>query len=226
MSAASAVMQLEALIKQASSLAQTFGEGKMRPTTDQYSSLEDLSAKLSEVAAKVAENINVSARAHRTQTFQEAQKLLSVARADGEALFRTGQPKNLATFKRNISLIFEGPSESSLDSGANKRRKILTKQRCERLSSLNPDSVLLWSNALTPTMWTANEMSRDVFNCLANQMENERVIQNWPSELSTTMHVLGKEGQLRTSDKYRDFLTGTTYFIRHIWHDINWTDSL
>ena len=226
MSAASAVMQLEGLIEQASSLAQTFGEGKMRATTDQYSSLEGLSAKLLEAAAKVAENINVSARAHWARTFQEAQKLLSVARTDGEALFRTGQPKNLTTFKRNISLIFGGPSQSSLDSSSNRRRKLLTKERCETLSGLNPDSVLLWSNALTPTMWTANEMSRDIFNCLVKQMENKPVIQNWPSELSTTMRVLGKEGLLKTSDKYRNFLTGTTYFIRHMWHDINWIDSL
>jgi hypothetical protein len=143
MSATNTIMQLEALIKQASSLAQTFGEDRIRPTTDQYSSLEDLSAKLLEVTTNVTENINVSARVYRTQTFQEAQKLLSVTRTDDKTLFQTDQPKNLATFKRNISLIFKGPSESSLDSGSNKRRKILTKKRCERLSSLNPNTMLL-----------------------------------------------------------------------------------
>jgi hypothetical protein len=211
MSAASAIMQLEDLIKQASSLAQTF-EGEMRFTIDQYSHLEGLCAKL----LKAAENINASASAHRARAFQEAQKLLSVAQTDSKALFRTGQPKNLVTFKRNISLIFLGPSESSFDSLSNKRRKTVTKERCEKLSSLDPDSVILWSNALTPTMWTANEMSGDVFNYLATRIEKERVIQNWPPELFTTMHLLGQEGQLRTSEKYRDFLKGTAYFIRHM----------
>jgi hypothetical protein len=47
-------------------------------------------------------------------------------------------------------------------------------------------------------------------------MENKRIIQNWPLELSIIIYILDKEGQLRTSNKYRDFLIGTTYFIRHI----------
>jgi hypothetical protein len=30
------------------------------------------------------------------------------------------------------------------------------------------------------------------------------------------MYILGKKEQLRTSNKYRDFLTGMIYFIRYI----------
>jgi hypothetical protein len=70
----------------------------------------------------------------------------------GSDLVTTTQLKNRRVFPRNIVLFFRGPQVSAIDSDTIIARKKLTRERCERICSLNIDGLISWALIQAPVM--------------------------------------------------------------------------
>lgn len=110
-----------------------------------------LSARFSKVAGRFADQINELKEERARWAREEGEKLVSVAESAAAELAEKGRPRSLATFRRNITLIFEGPKESNLDSPSDKSRHKLTRKRCEQIRNVKPNEILVWAAAFPPT---------------------------------------------------------------------------
>jgi hypothetical protein len=198
--------QLDALAKKVESFAQSLPCAKIHPSKEQYSTLKTLSLRLADAAASVPLGIDALKKSQR-ESSQEGRKLLFEARSDINSLITTTNLKNRGVFARNIKLFFEGPKDSRIDSETTKGRKKLTRERCERICSLSPDGLISWAVAFAPSLWTANLMSNDTFDCVEEQIEPPSAM-TWPSEVYNILSTLGDEEPLQASEKYHEFLKG------------------
>jgi len=199
------VSRLNALAKQTRSLVESLCNTRIHPTKEQYDVLEALGLELSNAATCLPLQIN-ALKSRRTES-EEGRKLVAQADSAREDLIVTCGLKNHTTFGRNIILFFEGPKGSLLDSETVKARKKLTRERCERISALSPNAVISWAAAFTPSLWTANLMSRNTFDHIIEHMEPEDAYV-WPSEICKILHALGTEEPLQRIKKFRDFVKG------------------
>ena len=83
--------------------------------------------------------------------------------------------KQLAVFRRNIIIIFEGLKDSKFDSEDIKFRKEFTYKRCELIWGLSPNVVILWVIAFVPTVWARGLMALNVFIYLFDDIEPKLV---------------------------------------------------
>jgi hypothetical protein len=112
-----------------------------------------------------------------------------------------------------LKLFFEGPKDSRIDSETTKGRKKLTRERCERICNLSPDGLISWAVAFAPSLWTANLMSNNTFDCVEEQIEPQSPM-TWPPEVYDILRTLGDEEPLQGSQKYHEFLKGEFHFSR------------
>jgi len=199
---------MEALAKQTRSLVESLRNTRIHTTKEQYDILKALGLEISKAATYLP--LQVEALQSRHTESEEGRKLVAQADSAREDLIATCRLKNRTTFGRNIVLFFEGPKGSPLDSEAVKARKKLTRERCERISGLNPNAVISWAAAFTPSLWTANLMSRNTFDHIMEHIEPEDA-SVWPSEVRQILHALGTEEPLQRLKEYHDFLRGTVY---------------
>jgi hypothetical protein len=123
----STILELEALARKAEYTVEKLGSAKVQPTKEQYHAFESLSLRFSEVAVKFSEVTDHFKDGHTEWVLGEGKRLENRADLAHADLIATGIPKSLATFRKNLALIFEGPKDSALDSSTVKSRN---KQTC------------------------------------------------------------------------------------------------
>ena len=213
------ILRLKSLAKKVESLIQSLQCATIQPSEDQYQSLRALGARLSKAAANVPSEIDNLHERHAA-ALEEGKKLISQAQSDRRDVIDSGQLKNRSVFGRNIVLFFEGPKDSVIDSKTTKARKELTRDRCQRISSLSPDGLISWAAAFMPTTWIANQMSGGLYDYLLENIEPDEA-QVWPSEIHNIVDSLGAEEPLRGSHKYQEFLKGKSTFSENSSMKIN-----
>jgi hypothetical protein len=201
------ILELEALARKAEYTVEKLGSAKVQPTKEQYHAFESLSLRFSEVVAKFSEVTDHFKDVHTEWVLGEGKGLKNRADLAHADLIATGIPKNLATFRRNFALIFEGPKDSALDSSTIKSRNKQTRARCGRIRSLSPSAIIVWAAAFPPTLWVAGCMNDYAFDNLAEDMESTQT-QAWPAKIREVLRTFGAEEPLQRSSNYREFIRG------------------
>jgi hypothetical protein len=173
MTIAAVISRLENLAKQTKTLVESFRTVKIRPTKDQYKTLEVVNLKITEDAINISGEIEALKRRCIESASEKGKKLISEVESARNDLIIIGQFKNRIIFYRNITLFFENLKESTLDSAAIKARKKLIRERCDRICDLSSDRVISWAAAFTPSIWTGNTMLRDTFNYFIEDIKPE-----------------------------------------------------
>jgi hypothetical protein len=120
--------------------------------------------------------------------------------------------KQASIFRRNISTIFKGLTDTVFNFKQTKGRKESTRERCETIQSLSPDGLLSWSVVYPPSQWAAGDMAADVFKCLIDNIEPDGVVV-WPSAIIKTLELLrSHDADLQAFSKYEEFLKS---FLSH-----------
>ena len=199
------ISRLEALVKQIRCWVESLHNTRIHPTKDQYHVLETLSLDLSRAATDLP--LQVEALKRRRTESEDGRKLIAQAVSARRDLIATGILKNRKAFGKNITLLFEGPKDSALDSEAVKARKRVTRERCERISGLCPNLVISWAVAFTSSLWTANLMSGNTFDHVIEHIE-PMGSDSWPPEIKKILCALRTEEPLQGLNKYHDFMKG------------------
>jgi hypothetical protein len=185
-----------------------------QPTKGEYNVLTALSARFSKVAGRFADQINELKEKRARWVREEGAKLLLPAAESAAAeLTEKGRPKSLATFRRNITLIFEGPKESNLDSVTKKSRHKLTRKRCEQIRNIKPNGILVLAAAFPPTVWTAGFMKDVTFEYLIAEIASKDT-DIFPENIRQIMHTFGSEAPLEDSESYGEFIGGNVLLKR------------
>jgi hypothetical protein len=199
------ITHLTAQISRVESLAGSPQRSSLHPSNEQYQILEKLSLRLSTAAANLLTEIATLKERRKGPSSAQGERLVAQAELEYKDLLATTTLKNPKLFAKNITLFFRGQSDSIVDSAAVKARKQVTRDRCERICTLNPDGLISWAVALKPSAWEGNYMSRDLFDYVLDHIEpeNSRV---WPSEIYKILSGLGAEESLKDSQEYHAFL--------------------
>jgi hypothetical protein len=201
------IKQLTDQISKLESLVRSPQDSRFHPSDDQYQMLGALSLKLSAAAAELPAEIAALEERRKGPSSAEGKQLVAQAELSCRDLIATGKLRKPRIFAKGIILFFKGQSDSIIDSPAIKRRKQVTRQRCERIRSLSPDGLISWAVAFTNNKWEANEMSNDIFEYVLDHIEPDdcRV---WPRDIYKILSGLGDEEPLKDSQKYHVFLKG------------------
>jgi len=203
-------LELEALARKAEYTMEKFCATKAQPTKEEYHTFESLNLRFSEVAARFSDQVDQLKGEHGDWVEGEGKKLVSRAESARLNLIADGQPKSVATFRRNFTLFFEGPIDSALDSSAVRSRNKQTRKRCERIRCLSPSGIISWAAAFPPTDWTAGFMNDRAFDYLVDEVEPQET-HTWPVKLREMLHTFGAEGALQGSSNYHEFIGGWIY---------------
>lgn len=111
---------------------------------------------------------------------------------------------------RDVTLFFEGPINSALDSSAVRSRNKQTSKRCEQIRCLSPSGIISWAAAFPPTDWGVGFMSDHAFDCLVDGIEPQET-HTWPVKTREMLHTFGAEGALQESSNYQKFIGGWVY---------------
>ncbi|KJZ69865.1 hypothetical protein HIM_10739 [Hirsutella minnesotensis 3608] len=207
MSAASVLSQLRSLVEKAEHLMPKLD--KIYPTEEQWSGLHDFSKKLTANATILNNKIQILKETRADRAWKESEKLRAQALACQGDLLTNGRLKQLPVFRRNIITIFEGPKNSKFDSEDIRARKVMTRQRCEKIRQLSHDGILSWAITFAPSLWAGGSMATDIFTCLLDDIEPERP-PSWPSVIRETLYMLQEDEEgLQLSLEYENFLKGT-----------------
>ena len=207
MSIHTAILDLEALARKAEYAMEKFSSMEVQPTREEYHAFESLDLRFSEMVVKFSEKINCFKDVHADWVVSEGKAFRSRAESARTDLMVGGQPKSLATFKRNLLLVFEGPRDSALDSKSVTSRNKQTRTRCTRIRCLSPSGIITWAAAFPPTLWAAGFMKDLAFDYLVEDMESDQT-QAWPVKLREVLHAFGAEEPLKGSSKYLEFIQG------------------
>jgi len=203
-------LELEALARKAEYTVEKLCSTKAKPTQEEYHVFESLSVRFSEVTARFSDQIDQLKGEYADWVEGEGKNLVARAESARANLIADGQPKGAATFRRNLTLFFQGPMESALNSSAVRSRNKQTRKRCERICCLSPSGVISWAAAFPPTDWTAGFMNDQAFDYLVDEIEPTEVCA-WPAKVFEMLHTFGAEGTLQGSSNYRQFIGGWIY---------------
>jgi hypothetical protein len=207
MTTAEFIEQLTAQISKLESLARSLPNSSFHPSKDQYQILGELGLRFSAAAAYLPAEIAALKERRKGSSCAQGEQLVSQAEQSYKDLIATNKLKSQRIFAKSIILFFKGQSDSVVDSGTIKKRKQVTRDRCERICTLSPDGLISWAVAFTPTTWEANLMSKDIFDYVIDHIkpDDRRV---WPPDIYKILSGLGAEEPLKDSPKYDAFLKG------------------
>ena len=116
--------------------------------------------------------------------------------------------RRMSTLRKNLSLIFQGPTASALDIARKRRRMSQTSLRCWQIRNSRPDSIISWAAALPATDWKSSDsMSNEVFRHLIDKMEAAGDVQPWPPVVRTVLLIFQAE-VVPHSEEFNNFLDG------------------
>lgn len=197
------ISRLKTLIGSAESLENMLPN--ITPQLDDWGEIERLTAQLAEVASHIYRNVESSKQSRNKQVVEEAEAMKKQAKPYQDSL--ANNLPRAPIFRRNMIIIFEGPKESPFNnSTAERRRKEVTRRRCDVLRSLNTDGLILWAISYAPTSWAGGKLSWAVFDELVGDIEpSERQV--FPSDLVETLMMI-LERDLSGNTEYERFLGG------------------
>jgi len=198
-----------ALVQRAEIIASIVSDIRSCESQEHYSSLTTLSARLQEAAGRIGERVEGLEGQRAEDIRQQASKFLSQAEEARTRIRKNNQLKSIELFRKTLTLIFNGPTNSILDSTWDISRKKQTRKRCEAIRGLNPDGVISWAAAMAPYIW-AGSMHNHIFEHLLGEIEPTNV-QSWPSKIQEVLDAFGHEGVLANSEEYQTFLTGESH---------------
>jgi hypothetical protein len=152
MSIAAIISGLKGVAHDVEHTIDAFCSSDAQPTKGEYTVLTALSARFSKAAARFLDQINELKEKRAQWACEEGRKLISAAVSAAAELTEKGRPKSLATFKKNIILIFQGPQESDLDSVSDRLRYKATRKRCKQIRSIKLNKVMVWAAAFPPSI--------------------------------------------------------------------------
>jgi hypothetical protein len=212
---------LERLLDRTNQLKKRLGDNNIKPTEQQWDALLSLSTRLTESVTELQQDLESVKTKRRTDAWNESDDLRMRARHIQNELFSSssssspsssspprakGKFQSLVIFRRNITIIFEGPKASLFDSTKTNIWKELTKKRCQVLkTALSPDGVVLWALSYSPHLWAGGAMAQDVFDCLVEDIEPD-AITSWPPVIVDTLRKLREDEPSLKSTEYGQFL--------------------
>jgi hypothetical protein len=143
MSIAALISGLPSLAHNVEHIIDAFCSFDAQSTKGDYTVLTALSERFSKAAVRFLDQINELKEKRAQWAREEERNFVSAAESAAAELTEKGRLKSLATFKRNIVLIFQGPQESNLDSPSDKSRHKVTRKRCQQIRSIKPNKVLV-----------------------------------------------------------------------------------
>jgi hypothetical protein len=203
----SSILDLEDLARKVEYRVETLNEIKNWPVREDYHALESLCLRFSEIAVRFSEQLDRFKSEHTDWSLHEGSEIVSQAKTVTAELIANGQPRSMAIFRRNLSLIFDGPKGSALDSSSARSRNKVTSARCKRICRLEPKGILSWAAAFPPTTWAAGSMKDHVFDNLVERIEPAEEV-SIPSKLCKILQTIGAEEALCQSNKFREFIQG------------------
>jgi hypothetical protein len=206
MSAAVVITQLNNLVRDLDTWIA--GLNDVPCAEDELSALDVLGAKLADAATTIQKKTGSFRPPRDEQAWIASGALRSQAQSTILSLTNHSKLERPVVFRRNIAMIFTGPRDSEFDSGDVKSRKVVTRQRCERIRKLSPDGIVSWAASFTPTSWAAGCMGREIFDCLIDNIEPDSAL-NWPPVIQNTLQkLLADEEMLQSSVEYDEFVRG------------------
>ena len=201
------ITQLTAQISKLESLVRSLQNSSFHPSNDQYQILGVLGLRFSSAAADLPAEVAALRERRKGPSSARGEQLVSQAALSYTELIATTKLNSRKIFAKSIILFFKGQSDSIVDSTTIKRRKQVTRDRCERICTLSPDGLISWAVAFKPTTWEANLMSNDIFDYVLDHIESNdpRV---WPPDIYKILSGLGAEEPLKDSHRYHAFLKG------------------
>lgn len=208
-----AALDLNSLVEKTKAVLESLDNATICRSKEQYHSLGALNTRLQENVAKIAARIECLEEGRAEQTRKDSEKYLTRAATTRASIIEKNQVRSIASFKKSIALIFQGPRDSALDDGSIKSRKRQTRMRCEAIKELNPDGVISWAAGLAPHVWTPAGMKNHVFEYLIEEIEPAEA-QVWPSRIREILHVFRAEEDFGRLPEYLKFLTGKTESLK------------
>lgn len=199
---------LRELSSQAASIVRALKYGRVQLGHEEYKSLEAASMDLNKTVATVTEEVKSLGRRRKDAIVAEGQKLLSQAKNVKSDMMRTNELKNRVIFIRNMQLFFNPPEESKLDSPPVRKRKKLTRERCEIIRRLPPSAAIIWAAAFPPSAWDSNIMSKSLFDYVIEFLtpEKDEKELRYPASLYEILTALAAEQPLQNSTEFEAFL--------------------
>ncbi|KAL9101970.1 MAG: hypothetical protein Q9163_002828 [Psora crenata] len=198
------LIEMKALATQLDEFPAKIEDPQLRPSYRQSAQLQQLATNISQFAQNLLNTLAPYATIFWAQEFK-GKSIGHIAQA--ESLMQTareGQP-NIVILKRNLVLIFHGPSISITDSEGVIKRKERTRLRCHKLRDLDSAVIVAWGLSVQPSAWEM--MSQDVFDYLLDEMKKVVPDDVLPNILGT-IRALGSEEPLSGILLYHEFLQG------------------
>lgn len=157
-----------------------------------------------EAATALCEAVQSAAEANATnRPTEEGQKLLLHIQQKSKD---EADKLNTTIMKRNLILVFDGPSHSALDSSQVRSRKKALEERCAMLSAMPPLSVVRWAQHFQPSVWAPGTMSQDTFEYLVHELRSN---ESMPSaDVGRFLSTLGAEEPLKKNQRYLEMIRG------------------
>lgn len=180
----------------------------LHPSNEQWQTLLDLGHGLHDAAFKLQQDLTTLHESRKARALKDSERYISHAQATKDELLAKGRLKSPVIFRRNITVIFEGPKISTFDSEETRIKKESTRKRCDTLRNLGADGLISWAIAYAPTAWALGTMASDIFECLLEDVEPVDN-QEWPKLILETLHRLEEEEHmLQRSPEFKELLRG------------------
>lgn len=202
MSACVVLSQFNALVNKMESVGLKLCQKRIRPSGDQLNEFQGLYTRFKATLADYDTGIHklLAMGCPNQEDIQLASHVRSVT-CDAPLTSST-----VTTLKRNLVLIFTGPTTFTLDSKQVKTRNKQTEMRCEMLGSQHAHVILMWAMALQPSAWkSSGGMTDKTFGFLIEELEDER-INRIPPQVSKIVLSLAAEEPMKTSTSFNRFV--------------------
>ena len=152
MSAIVVLSQFDVLVKKMELVSLKLCQKRIRPSANQLAEFRDLYTRFKATLVNFDAGIEgVLALGYPGE--EEIQLASRVRSAKNDA---SPAPSTITTLKRNLVLIFMGPTTFTFESKQVQARNKQTEMRCAALRAQHPHVILMWAMALQPSAWKAS----------------------------------------------------------------------
>ncbi|EAS29994.3 uncharacterized protein CIMG_08740 [Coccidioides immitis RS] len=206
MSVGLVLSQLETLVSRIELMGTRLSNKTIRPTSNQRDHFQGLSARLRAALAIIDIRIG--------ELLSPTDKEIGLANQVRSAKIYVSITSPILTLlRRNLALIFTGPTPSNLDSAHVQARKKQTRTRCETLRKQNTHLILMWAMTIPPSTWKSSAgMTDSTFYFLVEELETERMIRI-SSQLLESLRSMAKDEPLTTCGAFHTFVVDVSKLI-------------
>lgn len=202
MSAIVVLSQFDALVKKMESVSLKLCQKRIRPSADQLSEFRDLYTRFKATLA----NFDAGIQGLLAQGYPDEEDIRLASRVRSAKNDEFLAPSMITTLKRNLVLVFMGPTTFTFESKQVKARNKQTEMRCAVLRAQHAHVILMWAMALQPSAWKASGgMTDKTFGFLMEDLQHER-IERIRSRIFETILSLAAEGPLVASGPFQTFI--------------------